>query len=130
MREGVVVDKAKARKTFESIVRRGIDPGLVEKTKGNNFKTRVYPLTKGHPRHVRVTYNQEIRVSGGKQIYSLPFYSDELLDKFSLNVKLLKQNVQPVVKSSFHNIKTNGAKEYELISLEENKVALKDFLTI
>ena len=72
MREGVVVDKAKARKTFENIVRRGIDPGLVEKTKGNNFKTRVYPLTKGHPRHVRITYNQEIRVSEGKQTYSLP----------------------------------------------------------
>ncbi|MCQ2230259.1 MAG: TonB family protein [Paludibacteraceae bacterium] len=130
MREGVVVDKAKARKTFENIVRRGIDPGLVEKTKGNNFKTRVYPLTKGHPRHVRITYNQEIRVSEGKQTYSLPFYSNELLDKFSLNVKVLKQKAQPIVKSSFHNFKTSDANAYDLISLEEEKVVLKDFLSI
>ncbi|RKW13056.1 MAG: trypsin, partial [Capnocytophaga sp.] len=32
LREGVVVDKALGRKAFEDIVRRGIDPGLLEKT--------------------------------------------------------------------------------------------------
>ena len=41
LREGVVVEKEKGRQVFETIVRKNIDPGLVEMTSGNNFKTRV-----------------------------------------------------------------------------------------
>ena len=41
MVDGVVVGKARGRQVFEKIVREGVDPGLVEWTKGNNFKTRV-----------------------------------------------------------------------------------------
>ena len=44
LREGVVVEKAKGRQVFETIVRQGIDPGLLEWTKGNVFKARVYPI--------------------------------------------------------------------------------------
>ena len=47
LREGVVVEKNKGRKIFEDIVRRGIDPALLEYTKGNAFRTRVYPI---HPK--------------------------------------------------------------------------------
>ena len=38
MREGVVVEKVKARIAFENTVRQNIDPGLIEKTKGNKPK--------------------------------------------------------------------------------------------
>lgn len=31
LREGVVVEKSKGRQVFEAIVRRGVDPGLLEK---------------------------------------------------------------------------------------------------
>ena len=40
LRKGVVVEKDKGRQVFEAVVRQGIDPGLIEKTSGNNFKTR------------------------------------------------------------------------------------------
>ena len=43
---------------------------------------------------------------------------------------MLKQKAQPIVKSSFHNFKTSDANAYDLISLEEEKVVLKDFLSI
>src|SRR5690606_7297692 len=44
MREAVPVEKAKATEVFESIERRRVDPGLLEKVEGNNFRTRIYPL--------------------------------------------------------------------------------------
>ena len=44
MIDGVAVEKDKGRQVFEKIVRQGIDPGLIEWTKGNNFKTRVFPI--------------------------------------------------------------------------------------
>ncbi len=43
LREAVVVEKELARVAFESTVRQNIDPGLLEKTEGNNYKARVYP---------------------------------------------------------------------------------------
>ena len=43
LREGVVLEKIKARQAFEAVVRQNIDPGLAQKTKGNNFKTTIFP---------------------------------------------------------------------------------------
>ena len=60
MRDAVVVEKQKGRQVFEEIVRRGVDPGLVEKTEGNNFKTRVYPLPANGVRHLRVKVEKEL----------------------------------------------------------------------
>lgn len=130
MREGVVVDKTKARKTFESIVRRGVDPGLVEKTKGNNFKARVYPISKKRPRHIRITYNQEIKTKDGKQVYSLPLYSETMLNQFSLKVRVVKRNVQTMVKSSFENIVTVSSKKEDVMSLQKEYVVLKDYFNV
>lgn len=44
-REGVVVPKKQARHAYETIVRRGVDPGLLEVNKATNeFRTRVFPI--------------------------------------------------------------------------------------
>src|ERR1041384_2606235 len=39
--DGVPVERTKARITFEKEVRKGVDPGLVEHVRGNNFRTRI-----------------------------------------------------------------------------------------
>src|SRR6187399_1609962 len=44
LREAVPVEKEKATQVFESIVRRRVDPGLLERVQGNGFRTRVYPI--------------------------------------------------------------------------------------
>lgn len=59
MRQGVVVEKEKARTVFEAEVRKGVDPGFVEKTSGNNFKTRVYPIPARGVRKIQITYEKE-----------------------------------------------------------------------
>src|ERR1700741_2254734 len=74
LREGVVVEKAKARVAFENTIRRKIDPGLVEKTKGNNFRTRVYPLpAKGYKRVV-IALEQVLEQNDKALVYQLPLY--------------------------------------------------------
>ena len=47
MAEGVIVEKDAARVAFETEVRKGVDPGLAEWVRGNNFRTRVYPIPAG-----------------------------------------------------------------------------------
>lgn len=44
LRPAVPVEKAKGQQVFEDVSRARIDPALLEKTQGNNYKLRVYPL--------------------------------------------------------------------------------------
>ncbi|MBQ1833205.1 MAG: DUF2135 domain-containing protein [Treponema sp.] len=60
MRKGVAIEKEKGREVFEDVVRRKVDPGLVEMTSGNNFKTRVYPIPANGVRHLEITVEKEI----------------------------------------------------------------------
>ena len=60
LREGVVVEKAKGRQVFESIVRRGVDPGLLEMVAGNSFKARIYPIPANGTKRVVIAYEQEL----------------------------------------------------------------------
>jgi hypothetical protein len=54
--DGVPVEKQAARLAFEKEVRKGVDPGLVEQTGGNQFRTRVYPIPAGGTRTVKIEY--------------------------------------------------------------------------
>ena len=60
MVDGVVVEKEKARVAFETEVRRGVDPGIVEHVAGNVYRTRIYPLPAQGVRKVRLRYVAEL----------------------------------------------------------------------
>lgn len=91
LREGVVVEKAKGRETFEKIVRRGIDPGLLEQTAGNVFRSRVYPIPANGIKRIVIAYEQELLMEDDKALYLLPLQFESKISKFSLNIEVLKQ---------------------------------------
>jgi tetratricopeptide (TPR) repeat protein len=98
LREAVVVEKAKARVAFETIVRRGIDPGLVEKTKGNNFRTRIYPLPAKGYRRILIEVEQTLEQNANKDlVYQLPLHEKNPIDSFSIEMKVLKTSVEPEI---------------------------------
>ncbi|MDN4051679.1 VIT domain-containing protein [Massilia sp. YIM B02763] len=72
MRPAVPVDKARGRQVFEEIARRGVDPGLLEATQGDNFKLRIYPIPAGGERRVRLRIAQPLARGGGGWHYRLP----------------------------------------------------------
>jgi tetratricopeptide (TPR) repeat protein len=90
LREGVVVEKAKGREIFEEKVRQNIDPGLVELTRGNSFKARVYPIPAHGIKKIVVAYQQELSSDGtGDLNYSLPLDYKDTLTEFTLNAHVL-----------------------------------------
>jgi hypothetical protein len=93
LREGVVVDKTLGRKTFESIVRRGADPGLLEKTAGNNFRARVYPIPASGTRRIVIAYEQELTDNGAYDLYLLPLTLKETVSKFTVHAEVIKRQV-------------------------------------
>jgi Ca-activated chloride channel family protein len=72
MRPAVPVDKARGRQVFEEIVRRQVDPGLLEVTQGNNFKLRVYPIGPRGTRTVELSYAEVLQRRGANWVYRLP----------------------------------------------------------
>ena len=100
MREGVIVDKALGRKAFEDIVRRGVDPGLLEKTEGNNFKARVYPMPAQGSRRVLIAFEQELRQKNGQDFYFLPIASALQLQKFKLRTEVVSRLVKADIENS------------------------------
>lgn len=94
MREGVVVEKEEGRKTFEAVVRRGVDPGLLEKTEGNNFRARVYPLPAHGARKIIIAYEQELTDNGQGYLYQLPLEMKDEIRSFSIHAEIIKEPVK------------------------------------
>ena len=96
IREAVPVPKAKATEVFESIEHRQVDPGLLEKVQGNNFRTRIYPLPANGDRTVVVAYEEELKFQNGNALqYHLPLDYKEVIEKFSLKTKVFQANSRP-----------------------------------
>lgn len=104
LREGVVVEKEKGRQVFETVVRNNVDPGLLEVTQGNNFKTRVYPIPANGSRQLRISYEEVLTTDSGDLKYTFyPLLSQKIKD-FSFNVKVLKTSDKPQRFNAYNKV--------------------------
>jgi tetratricopeptide (TPR) repeat protein len=104
LREGVVVEKAKARIAYENTVRQNIDPGLVEKIKGNNFRTRIYPIpAKGYKRVV-IGIEQKLDFIDQKRLYQLPLEAKQNIDSFSIEANVMHAEKPSLETASFNEL--------------------------
>ena len=98
MREAVPVNKNKGKQVFEAIEHRRVDPGLLEKVDGNNFRTRIYPLMPNGERIVIIGYEEELSAFDKNNLsYQLVSRYPKKLDKFEINVSVLGASASPTV---------------------------------
>lgn len=95
MRAAVPVEKAKATEVFESIERRRVDPGLLEKIEGNNFRTRIYPLPANGERTIMVGYEEELSFNKSNLKYHLPLDYGQAVEKFLLKTTVFESVIKP-----------------------------------
>ena len=100
LREGVVVDKALGRQAFEDIARRNVDPGLLEKTEGNNFRARVYPMPAQGVRRILIAFEQELSQKDGRDFYFLPIASGVKLKHFRLRTEVVSRLVKADIENT------------------------------
>ncbi len=97
--DGVPVTKEKARVVFEEEQRKNIDPGLVEWSGGNSFKTRIYPIPSQGTRTVRLRYTSILPIGdNGAPVYRLPLNFPRKLDAFKLRIES-QDNRKPTLSS-------------------------------
>ena len=105
LREGVVVERVKARQTFEAVVRRGIDPGIVSKTKGNMFKTRIYPIPPSGSKRVVLAISERLKGDDKNMHYILPMAGVKHIGEFNLHVKVYgEQGKKKGIDAGYGNI--------------------------
>jgi hypothetical protein len=87
LRDGVAVEKERARLAYESVKRRMIDPGLVEREAGNTYRTKVYPVPARGTKRLRISYTETLRNAPDGFTYSLPLDFPDRLESFSCKVR-------------------------------------------
>ncbi|MCX6873593.1 MAG: VIT domain-containing protein [Verrucomicrobia bacterium] len=87
LREGVAVEKARARLAYETIKRQMIDPGIVEREAGNTYRTKVYPIPARSSKLVRIGYVEYLRPTATGFTYQLPLEYPEKLPRFSCSIQ-------------------------------------------
>lgn len=112
LRNAVPVEKAKAKEVYETIKKRNIDPGILEKVEGNSFRTTVYPITaNGGERTVQITYHYELKKAGNSYQYFLPLNYSSEIPEFNVKTTVFQSLNSPQLEEkpdgSFHFVK-NG----------------------
>ena len=98
MREAVPVNKTKGKQVFEAVEHKRVDPGLLEKVDGNNFKTRIYPILPNKERIVIIGYEQELSgFDNANLAYQLLSSYGQKLDKFELTINVVAAASVPTI---------------------------------
>lgn len=131
MVDGVPVAKQKARVVFEEETRRQVDPGLVEWSGGNMFKTRVYPIPPRGTRTIRLRYSSVLpEDAGGVPSLQLPMNFKEKLDSLKLRVEVFNGRKPVIVSSPLDNVEFKDWRNAFLAEKEWNGLALTEDLFI
>jgi len=105
MRDAVPVPKQQAQQVFESIERRGVDPGLLEQTSGNQFRLRVYPIPPRGIRRVRLVIDEAMRQDRGAWRLDVPVQLLAGAESFRLSLRAQGLGQAPEVVGSFDGVK-------------------------
>ena len=87
LRDGVAVEKQRARDAYESVKRRMIDPGIVEREAGNTYRTRVFPVPAKGTKRLRISYLETLRPAAQELAYALPLDFPDSLGSFSCHLR-------------------------------------------
>jgi outer membrane protein OmpA-like peptidoglycan-associated protein len=84
--EGEVVELDAARRTYESFMHKRVDPALLEQSRGNEFRARVFPIASGEVKQLVLSYTEEL--SSERAPYQLRLRGLPHLDALDVEVLL------------------------------------------
>ncbi len=120
---GTVVERTKARRIYQEIVDRALDPGILEQEKRDLFKIRVFPILPKAELKFQIAYTQKIHYSMGVYRYNYPLvdareFPSGLTRDFSFQARLESPY-------SLKNIEILGGGKSEINYLQENEAHVK-----
>lgn len=78
--EGEVVERQKARQTYENFLHRKQDPALLEQDAGNHFSARVFPIAPREEKEIILSYSEQLNVGDAYRLHLAGLPTLEKLD--------------------------------------------------
>ena len=129
MRGASAVDKDEARRIFEEQVRRNIDPALIEKVAGNQYKMRIYPFNPKGTRRIQITTEESLAVKNNEMPLSIPLTYNKQLSHFGVKVNVVQDiSKMPKVKTDFENFAFTQKDQHLTASFEKENYLLNNSL--
>jgi Ca-activated chloride channel family protein len=114
--EGEILPREEARAIYEEIVRRSLDPALLEYVGRDTFKASIFPIEPGDDRRVELAYTQILENEGGLVKYVYPLdterFSAEPLEEVVISVRV--HSAQPIraIYSPSHDVAVDRVDEH------------------
>src|SRR5262249_37412816 len=89
--EGQILEANAARQQYEEIVRRMVDPGLLEYADYKTVRARIFPIPAHGTKKVELEYTQVLRAENGLLKYSFPLKAQgeaAPVDEVKIDLKL------------------------------------------
>lgn len=132
-----LLDAQKARKIYEDIVRRALDPALFEYAGRGLFKVRIFPIEPHAEKEVRIRYTELASKDGDVVRYAYPLnttkYCLKPIKDFSLkiDVEASKGKMLKTVYSPSHELEiTRKGKRKAVLGLETDSMAVDQDLVL
>jgi uncharacterized protein YegL len=131
---GELVEKDKARKIYQDIVRRMKDPGLLEYMGGNLFRISIYPVPANGEQRIELEYSQTLPFDDGLYKFTYPLKTGEkasrTLEDFTTSVRINSTTPIKTVYSPSHEVGITRKGENEaVVGFEEDRALLdRDFV--
>ncbi len=125
--KGEILEADEAREIYEDLVRKLIDPGLLEYVDRNTFKARVYPIEGRGDKRVKMDYSEVISCESGVCEYTYPLDIERFTSADMEEVVIsavVKSNI-PIksVYSPSHEIEVRRISDYKVeVSYEAEHV--------
>jgi Ca-activated chloride channel family protein len=130
---GELVEAPKARQIYEDIVRRTLDPGLLEYLGNNLLRLRVFPIEPKKDQKIALSFTSVANRDAGLVEYIYPLKTDgkatNTLEEFSIQATIRSQHPIQNIYSPTHAITIRRSNDREAsVQFERNQALLdKDF---
>lgn len=131
--EGKILEANEARQQYEEIVRRMVDPGLLEYADYKTVRARIFPIPAHGTKKVELEYTQILRAENGLLKYQFPLKAQgetPAVDKVKIDVKIASKQGLRTIWSPSHEINSSKLNDNQakVAFAAANLVPEKDFI--
>ena len=107
--EAEVLDRDKAQRIYEDIVRQQRDPALLEYVGRNAFRARIYPIAPWGEKRVEIEYSELLTADRGLVRYTYPLNTEKFsarpLEEVSVQVHITSRQPLQGIYSPSHDVR-------------------------
>ena len=126
--EGQLYTKEEARRIYDEIVRRRLDPALLEYIGRDLFQASIFPIDPGDTRRIVIEYSQVLSIDNGLVRYVYPLstekFSAKPLEDVSVTVEVRSDEAIKAVYSPSHPVSIDRPDDFRALAGWEDRNAL------